>query len=281
MNEPKRAATPIVSESARQVLREMLRQYREANLLTTASSLAYTTILSIIPFLAMSFAIFKAFGGLQKLYATIEPFILNNLAEGASEEVIKRIAGFIESAHASAVGFGGFFGLVFTSMSMLSSIENGINRIWRVKSRRYWFHRVAVYWLIITLGPVAFSVALGLMTSSNLPLTRFLPSGAGDFLLALAAFFGIYRFVPYCRVQWKFALISAFLAAIGWEIAQAGFHLYTRRVVTYNAIYGSLGAVPLLLLWIYIVWVIVLSGAALTASLQTAYRPEVAPQARV
>jgi len=256
----------------------MIRQYREANLLTTASSLAYTTILSIIPFLAMSFAIFKAFGGLEKLYATIEPFILNNLAEGASDEVIKRISGFIESAHASAVGFGGFFGLVFTSMSMLSSIENGINRIWRVRKRRYWFHRVAVYWLIITLGPVAFSVALGLMTSSDLPVTRFLPSGAGDFLLALAAFFGIYRFVPYCRVQWKFALAAALVASIGWEIAQAGFNLYTHRVVTYNAIYGSLGAVPLLLLWIYIVWVIVLSGAALTASLQSAYDPESCPR---
>jgi len=250
------------------VARDTAKQMGEAKLLMVASSLAYTTILSIIPVLAVSFAIFQAFGGMKKLYDTIEPIILSNLAHGASEEVIAALHRFINNTHAGAVGVGGMIGLIFTSMSMLSSAENAINLVWQTKVTRGFFQRVSSYWLFITLGPLALSVAVGFATSSNLPLRHLLPDGTGMFLINIGLFFIIYKWVPQAQVKWGYALISAVVTATFWNIARLGYTFYTKTVVTYNAVYGSLGAVPVLLLWIYIIWVIILGGAALTAALQ-------------
>jgi membrane protein len=252
------------------------KQLRQAQILLVASSLAYTTILSIIPLLAVSFAIFQAFGGLTRLYAVIEPFILNNLAEGTSDEVTAQIRGFITNAHGSALGIGGLIGLIFTSMSMLANIEKAINRIWNAPVSRSLFHRIASYWLFITLGPLALAVGVGAATSTNIPLTSILPSGTGLFLLAVVVFSSVYKWVPHCKVRFVYALLSGTVTAILFHLAQFGFRIYTTKVLSYSKIYGSLGAVPILLLWIYIIWIIVLSGAALTATLQKRV-PELSP----
>jgi membrane protein len=244
------------------------KQMSEAQLFMVASSLAYTTILSIIPVLAVSFAIFQTFGGMSKLYNTLEPMILENLAQGASAEVIATLHSFINNTHVGAVGVGGMIGLIFTSMSMLSSSENAINMVWQTQISRSIFQRISTYWLFITLGPLALSVAVGMATSLHRPLSHFLPSGLGIFLINIAFFFGVYKWVPNARVKSVYAFISAVVTATCWNIARAGYTLYTKKIVTYNAIYGSLGAVPILLLWIYIIWIIVLTGAALTAALQ-------------
>lgn len=249
------------------IVREALKQIDEAQLLQAASSLAYTTILSVIPLMAMSFAIFKAFGGMDKVLSLVEPFVLSNLAEGVSDEVIEKIRGFIANAHASALGIGGLLGLLFTSMSMLWSIERAINRVWRAQVSRSWFHRISTYWLFITLGPVCLGAALGFIATQPAFLGK-LVGGVGLFCMGVAFFFCLYQFVPNVRVQWKYSLISALVTSSIWNIAQVSYTVYTRRVLTYDKIYGSLGAVPILLLWIYIAWVIVLAGAAFTAALQ-------------
>ncbi|MCM2324046.1 MAG: YihY family inner membrane protein [Oligoflexia bacterium] len=250
------------------VARDTWEQMQKAQLPQAAASLAYTTILSLVPMLAMSFAIFKAFGGMEKMLETIQPFILSNLAEGASNEVIVRLKDFIENAHASAVGASGFLALVVTSMSMLYSIEKAINRVWGTHISRSWFQMISSYWLFITLGPVALSVILAAATSTATPITRFLPGGSGLFVLTVGIFFAVFRYVPNCRVDRRHALISAVFTAILWNLARVAYAVYTAKAVSYNKIYGSLAAVPVLLLWIYIVWLIVLAGAAFTAALQ-------------
>jgi len=234
-------------------------QIREAQLFMVASSLAYTTILSIIPVLAVSFAIFKAFGGMQRLYSMIEPLILSNLAEGTGEEVVTTLHQFIDNAHTTVVGLGGMVGLVFTSMSMLFSIEKAINFIWKVKVTRAMFSRITSYWLFITLGPLALAVAVGIATSVNLPL---------GYPIVVCFFFCVYKWVPHAEVRWLYALIASVITSLVWYLARFCYTIYTKNVVTYSAVYGSLGAIPIVLLWIYIVWVIVLGGAALTAALQ-------------
>lgn len=250
------------------------RQISEAQLFITASSLAYTTILSIVPLLALSFVIFKAFGGLDKVYETLEPFILSNLAEGTSDEVIQRLHSFIDNVHGGTVGIGGFFGLIVTSMSMLMSIENAFNRIWRAKNTRGWFQRIAYYWLFITLGPLALSVALGIASSSNVAISKVLPSGAGIQLIATLGLFIIYKFVPNTYVNWKYALISSFWTGILWSLSRLGYLLYVERFAAYHRIYGSLAAIPIILFWIYLLWLMVLSGAALAAALQHRFGPK-------
>jgi len=250
------------------VIQDTLKRGREAELPVSASSLAYTTILSVIPLIAVSFSIFKAFGGLENLYGTIEPFVFENLAEGSDEKTLETIRSFIGNIHAGSLGVGGLVGLLFTSMSMLSSIEKSINRIWKAPLTRSLFQRITLYWFFITLGPLGLAVAIGAATSLDLPLSKFLPSGTPFFFILVAVFYGMYRYVPHRRVHWKSALISATGAAFVWLIAKMGYGIYVRKVVSYDRIYGSLGAIPILLVWIYLAWLVVLTGAAVSASLQ-------------
>jgi membrane protein len=250
------------------VIKDVIYQIQQAQLLTVASSLAYTTILSIIPVLAVSFAIFQAFGGVDKIYDMIEPIILSNLAHGVSSDAIETIQKFINNTHAGALGIGGLIGLIFTSMSLLFSVEKAINTVWQTRITRSFFHRIASYWLFITLGPLGLAVAVGIATSSDFPLYKLFPSGTGMFLIAVGIFFSVYKWTPQTKVKWQFALVSAFCTATLWSVARIGYTVYTQNVLTYSKIYGSLGAIPILLLWIYIIWVIILTGAALTASLQ-------------
>jgi membrane protein len=250
------------------LIRDALELMKQAQLPLVASSLAYTTILSIIPLLAVSFALFQAFGGQETINRTLTPFILNNLAEGVSDEVVEKLKSFISNAHGSAIGLGGLIGLIFTSMTMLFSIEKAINRVWHASMTRSLFQRISAYWLFITLGPLGLAVAVGFMTSSQIPLSHLFPTGTGAFLLTAAGFSAVYKWVPHTRVRTTCAGIAGIVIAAAFILAQNGFRLYTSRVVSYSKIYGSLAAVPILLLWIYIVWMIILSGAALTAALQ-------------
>lgn len=247
---------------------DLSQAFRECQLLTVASSLAYTTLLSLIPLLAVSFAIFQAFGGLDRLFSTVEPFILANLAEGSGEEVAAHLRKFIDNAHAGAIGAGGFVALLGTSVSLLFSIEKAINRIWKAPIERSWFQRIASYWFFITLGPLALAVAIGVVTSEALPIQKILPSGSGMLLLSTAGFLWLFKVVPNRTVLWRPALISALFTSIGFNLARASYQIYTQKLVSYNRIYGSLGAVPILLLWIYVVWVIVLGGVVLTTVFQ-------------
>ena len=233
-----------------------------------ASSLAYTTILSIIPVLAVSFSIFHAFGGLEKLYGTIEPFIIENLAESASEDAMKAIRTFLSNIHAGAIGGVGFVGLIFTCMSLLFTIEKAINQVWKAPMKRTFFQRVSSYWLLITLGPLALAILVGFASSASLPMAHYLPNHVGVFVITAAIFSLTFKYVPHRPLQWMPAITAGAVTALGWNLARAGFAIYTKQVVSYSKIYGSLGAIPLLLLWIYICWVVVLAGAALSAALQ-------------
>jgi membrane protein len=265
-----------------QVLKEILMetgaQIRDAELTLVASSLAYTTLLSIVPALAVSFSLFHAFGGMDKLFGVVEPLIIENLAQSTSSEATKFLRKFITNAHAGAVGASGFVALLATTIAMLSSIEKAINRVWKTRIQRNWFIRLAIYWLFISLGPVALGVVAGFAvsfmkaaddaTSALAPLKSLLPGGTAIFIVISLTSLLIYKFVPSRRVQWAPALMAAITTGIGWNLARYSYNWYVRHFVSYNRIYGSLGAIPILLLWIYIMWLVILSGAALSAALQ-------------
>ena len=253
---------------ARGIPGDLWRHVQHGHLFTVASSLAYTTLLSIIPALAVSFAIFHAYGGASHFYNLVEPFILNHLAEDTSADVILKLHEFIDNAHANVIGIGGLVGLVFTTVSMLSSIETAINRVWHTQTKRPIWIRITAYFLIVTLGPLALAVAIGMVTSHDLPLTLLLPSSVGLFFIAIGFFFFIYKYVPSCAVRTRYAFSAAVGTAVLFNLARQGYALYAKRAMSYNQIYGSLSAIPILLLWIYIVWVIILLGAALSSVLQ-------------
>jgi membrane protein len=250
------------------ILRETAIEIREAQLLLAASSLSYTTLLSIIPLLAVCFAIFQIFGGMEKLYAVIEPIVLSNLAKGTGDNAIHYLRTFIGNIKVKTLGAGGLAALIFTSISLLSSAETAINRVWKTKITRPLFHRIAGYWFFITLGPVAFSVLVAALTSQQMPLTGLVHQGFGGFLVGILVLSTIYKWTPNRHVHWAAAVVPALVTEIFLFLARNGYAIYTHRMVSYNKIYGSLGAVPIFMVWIYTVWIIILAGAAFGSSIQ-------------
>lgn len=250
------------------ILIDTATQIKEANLLLVASSLAYTTILSIIPLLAVSFAVFQAFGGMEKLYSLIEPVVISNLAEGTGEEAMLAIRSFISNIRVKTLGAGGLLALIFTCISMLSSAEKAINRVWKSEITRPIFQRIAIYWFFITLGPIAFSVVFAAVSSQEIQIIRLLPSGTGAWILSVLILSAVYKWTPNRHVHWISACAPAFITSLLLMTARLGYALYTQKIVSYNKIYGSLGAVPIFLVWIYLVWTIILSGAAMGVAVQ-------------
>jgi len=267
--------TPI-----KQVIVDTHRHAQSAELSLIASSLAYTTILSIVPALAVSFSIFQAFGGLEKLLEHLEPIILENLAQGAGKEATYALRRFISNAHAGALGAGGMLALLITTMSMLASVEKAINRVWKSRIERSWFQRISNYWLFVTLGPIALAVVIGFATTFfkaadgatdaiPVPIKKAIPSALSALTPVLfGGYFLLYRYVPNRIVRIRSALIAAVFSTFAWTLAKWGYGIYTKKFVSYNRVYGSMGAIPILLLWVYIQWLVVLYGAALSAAVQ-------------
>jgi membrane protein len=251
-----------------EVFKKIWVEVQRAQVFMAASSLAYTTILSFIPLLAVSFAIFQMFGGLHRAFDLLEPFIVSNLAAGVSAQVTSNIEKFINNVHSTTVGVGGLIALIFTNMTLLSSVERVINRIWNVPIRRSLIQRITGYWIFLTLAPLALSISLGIAGSHSLPVSRFFPNGLGTFFITTAILTWAYKFIPDTKVSMLYSSLSGMLTASCFSVARIAYHLYTSRILSYNHIYGSLSAVPILLLWVYIVWLIILLGAAFCAAIQ-------------
>jgi membrane protein len=249
-----------INRAVSTIHQEILRQFDEGLILLTASSLAYATILSIVPLIAIIFAIFKAIGEVDRLYSQIEPLILSNLAAGSGDQVASVIQNFIHHANTKVIGFTGFLGLLITSLFMLGSIEAAFNRIWRRTKVRSLTQKIWVYGLILALGPLAGSILFR--------LTHVGHPAATSFLLSIVFFTFLYKFLPSPRVFWRYAFLSGIFSAILISLARWSYTLYVLKFVSYHKIYGRLAAVPVLLLWIYILWLIILIGAALGASWQ-------------
>lgn len=226
----------------------------------------------MVPLLAVSFSIFQAFGGLEKLYQSLELWVLGNLTGVSGEEAMTFLRKFIGNVHAGTLGITGLIALIITSMTLLSNCEKAINRVWHTTKPRPLFQRIAAYWLFITLGPLSASMILGFSTSQDFVLPSFLhfnwTASLGSILIEVLFFFSVYFWVPHRRVHWMAATVGAVQTAILLDLAKTGYGIYTSRVLTYHKIYGSLGAIPILLLWIYIAWLVILAGVSTSAAIQ-------------
>jgi membrane protein len=203
--------------------------------------------------------------------------------ESISRQVLGSLTQF--SRKASRLGLVGLIAVVVASLALLVTIDRTLGQIWRVNRQRPWAQRVLIYWAGITLGPLLLGGSLAI---SSYLFTGYL-SGLGDWLpvsvrnlldlvefcLLVACVTGLYYYLPNTRVDWRHALIGGVAVAVGLELAKKVLGLYLAQMPTYSAIYGAFSAVPILLVWIYVAWVVVLLGAVVTASL-----PEIGRQAK-
>jgi membrane protein len=254
-------------------LRTLRTRFGEDRLGLTASSLTFTTIISLVPLLTVMLAVFSAFPMFASFQASLQKYFLQALVpENIASQVLRELTRF--AAQAKGVGSIGLVLLFFTALALMLTIDRTLNGIWRVRKPRPIAQRVLVYWAAATLGPLLLGASLSLTSyaiSASKGLVSVLPGGlsflldAFEFALLAAGLAGLFHYVPNTHVRWRHALAGGVSSTIGFELAKKLLGWYLATVPTYSVVYGALAAVPIFLIWMYLAWVIVLLGAVIAA----------------
>jgi len=256
-----------------------VKQRAQQNRLRIAAGyLSYVTLLSIVPLVSVVFSMLSAFPVFDKIKLQIEQYVYSNFLPTAGDIVQQNLTEFVNNASkASAVGI---VALVFIALLLISNIDKVLNEIWRSPTKRPIVISFSIYWMILTLGPLLLgaSVAISTYVISLGGLEQGMFSEFFSFFLrwlpllfSVLAFLMMYLLVPNVRVRFLDALIGAVVAALLFELSKKGFGLYISYFPSYQAIYGALATIPILFVWVYLVWVVVLIGAELTAGLPEFY----------
>jgi membrane protein len=250
-------------------------RFREDRLGLTASSLTFTTTIALVPFFTVALALFTAFPMFGKLQQTLQAWLVQSLVPDA---IARQVLGYLTqfAGKASRLGGLGFAALVASAFALMLTIDRTLNGIWRVRRPRPLGQRVLIYWAAITLGPVLLAASVGTtsyLVSASRGLVTALPGLVAlvlntiEFLLLAGGLAALYLFVPNTPVKRTHAFAGGVFAAVGIELAKRLLAWYIGTVPTYSMVYGAFATFPILLVWIYIAWVIVLLGAVITAYL--------------
>lgn len=273
---PDTGAVPFWYASALGILRGLwaiVRDLRSGQLSLRAMSLVYTTILSIVPFLAISFSVLKGFGVHEQLETAMMQALLPLGENGV--EIGVRIIEFVDNVKVGVLGSIGLALLLYTVISLMQKIEHAFNFIWHVAEERAFAQRFSDYLSVIVIGPVLVFTSLGISASLLSAkfvktLTAIEPFGTvihyvGVLLpvaLVVAAFTFIYVFMPNTRVRVRSAFVGALFAGGLWQIAGWGFTSFVVSSAQYTAIYSAFAALIFFMLWLYVSWLVLLIGSS-------------------
>ncbi len=248
-----------------------VREIRAGDLTLRAMSLVYTTMLALVPLLALSFSLFKALG----IHNQIEPMLLNMLqplGDGAPQ-VAATLLGFVDNVKIGVLGSIGVAMLFYTVLAMIQKVEAAFNHIWNIPRTRSLGQRISQYLVVLLLGPLALSLVLGITATltSNTVVSNLLDlPGIGDgailagkatpLLMISGVFSVMFMFVPNTRVRWKPALLGGLVSGMLWQSATWAFAAFVAGSGNYNAVYSSFAIVIVLLIWLYVAWLILLVG---------------------
>ena len=248
------------------------RRFYSDRCLTHASALAYASLLSIVPLLALMFAVLKGLGVQQRL----EPLLLSRLA--LDPETVTQIMGYIDRVNVGTLGTIGVAALMLTVVNVLGSVETGFNYIWRVRRSRSWLRKATDYLSVLLLTPFLLLGAVAITSSLQVQHVLQWLLGVqyvGDALVQTlrltplvmnAVALGVlYAVMPNRQPSMRAIVVGALVAGAAWQVVQVGYVMMQIGVAKYNAIYGALSQLPLLLVWLYISWAVVLAGAELAA----------------
>jgi membrane protein len=245
-------------------LRASILGFNRNNDLLWASALTYTSSLSLIPILALALSALKGLGGIDR----IRPLIEHTLAVN-SPEITEEILNLVGNLSGRALGEVGGAVLLVTVVLTLGTIEQAFNTIFNAERGRTWLRKFSDYLSVTFTVPLLLGAAMPVRATLLAELPQ-VPGAAWlvSSLMVWAGFMFLYVFFPNTRVRWKSALIGSFVASIMLQVGQWGYIRFQVGAGRYQAVYGAIAAIPILLTWIYIAWVIVLYGAELTAAAQ-------------
>jgi membrane protein len=247
-------------------------RYRDDVLSLQAMSLTYSTLLSLVPFLAVMFSVLKAF----EVQNALEPFLaqmLQPLGANASE-VTRTIIGFVDNLRVGILGAAGVAMLFYTVVTLVAKIEDALNRIWRLPRSRSWAERITAYLTVVLVGPVMVFTALTLTASAQsywlierlvqigfVSYVFTLATNVMPFVLFCATFTFLYKLIPYTHVRFSSALVGGAAAGILWQVVGMAFAAFVANSARYAAIYSSFAIMIVFLIWLYVGWLIFLIGA--------------------
>ena len=252
---------------------KLVKRFNAHDGLQTAASLTYTTLFAVVPLTTVVYSLFAAIPEFQDAGDRIQQFVFQQFVPETGQTILDTLRGFTQQAR--GLTMVGVVFLLITSILMMMTVENALNRIWGVRHNRHGLMGFLVYWAVLTLGPIL--IGSGFLLSSYLASISVLNSaaswlGASDVILhflppilSFLAFWFIYITVPNARVRFKHAAAGALLVSVSLELAKWGFSIYVTNFPSYQILYGAFAAVPLFLLWIFLSWFIILMGAELAA----------------
>ncbi|QID17297.1 YihY family inner membrane protein [Nitrogeniibacter mangrovi] len=258
----------------RDFLRLLFERFVDTRCALVAGSLTFTTLLAIVPLLAVALAVFSHFPAFSRLGESLSDFLLNNLLPETAGNIIATYA--LEfSQKAGNLTLIGSLMLIVTALSLMLTIDGAFNTIWGVRRPRAMLIRLMVYWVALTLGPLILggslaatsyliSTSLGLVNDP--PWLRLIVARTLPIMLLGLLFTFLYLSIPNRRVQLRHALAGGVAAALGFVAMQRALGVYFAYFPTYTLIYGTFATLPIFLLWLYLSWVIILLGAILAAT---------------
>ena len=250
---------------------------KEDKITVSAGHLAYVSLLALVPFIMVFFTILSAFPAFASVREVLEDFIFTNFVPTSGDIVQRYVTEFVNNA--SQMGAIGIISLLIVALLLISNIDKTLNVIWRTRKTRPPIFTFAIYWMVITLGPILMgaSVVVSTYLLGFAAVAEEYTPGLGTFLfkwvpsaLALIAFLIIFMLVPNTQVKFKHALAGAVLSTFLFELSKKGFALYVTNFPSYELVYGALAVIPILFVWVYLSWMVVLIGAEFTCSVKEA-----------
>ncbi len=266
----------VLVRSILQIIYRIIVQYSEANFKERAQSLTYTTMLSIVPLMAITFSILAGFG----VHNELEPLMLKGLSilgEENAESFVKILIGFVENTRGVILGGAGLAVLLYTAINLLTTIESAFNRIWRVEKGRPFKERLLSYVIVVLIGPIFAFIAFSFLSSSIFlrvsglvtdPLVNFLIGQVFSIAIFTVVIWLAYLFITYRKVNMFPALIGAFIAANTWFFVGKLFTQFVVMSGKQSQIYSGFAGVVLFIMWMYLSWVIILVGSQIAFYLQ-------------
>lgn len=254
-------------------LRVLINRIRRDEIALEAGALAYTTVLALVPAITIVLSIFAMVPAFQPLKNELMTFTTQNFLPVFADAIVDSITTFVE--HAASTTLTGAIMLIVVSLMMIRAIDKSLNRIWRGGKRKPAM-TFAIYWTMLTVGPLTFAVLLW-ATSQVIASSIIVEYELGaaiktlyfilPFVVEIGMMFALYTVMPVADVKLSDALAGAFITAVAFELLKRIFSIFIMNFSSYEAIYGALAAAPVLMIWIYLNWWLVLIGAEVTSVL--------------